>query len=143
MRQHGWVARKTSDAAICVLKYDDVKLSAPSGNPSGNLTDSSEQTELLQQPRGNSTTDVTDHDGLARFDSKYMSRIDTHISATDDQGLYVWQGPRKRGINAPAADCRAAKSLLRSNMLSRLLMLILVTPISLAGAGKFDLSAAW
>jgi hypothetical protein len=42
MRQHGGVARKASDAAIGVLKYDDVKLKAASRNLSGNHTDSPE-----------------------------------------------------------------------------------------------------
>ena len=97
LRQHGGVARKASDAAIGVLKYDDVKLSAASRNLSGNLADSPEQTQLLQQPRGDSTADVTDHDGLARFNSEDMSRVHTHISATNDDCLYIWQRPRKLG----------------------------------------------
>jgi hypothetical protein len=42
MRQHGGVARKASDAAIGVLKYDEVKLPASSGNLSGNRTNSPE-----------------------------------------------------------------------------------------------------
>ena len=36
-RQHGGIARKASDAAIGVLKYDEVKLPAASRNLSGNL----------------------------------------------------------------------------------------------------------
>jgi hypothetical protein len=40
---------------------DDVKLPAASGNLSGNLADSPEYTRLLQQPRGDSTADVTYH----------------------------------------------------------------------------------
>ena len=39
VRQHGGVARKARDAAIGVLKYDDVTLPAASRNLSGNLTD--------------------------------------------------------------------------------------------------------
>src|SRR5580692_9519087 len=96
MRQHGRVAGQASDAAVGVLKYDDVKFPAASWNLSGNLADAPEQTQLLQQPRCNSTADVTDHDGLARLNSKYMSRINTHISATDYDGLHIWQRPRKR-----------------------------------------------
>ena len=38
----GGVADKASDAAIGVLKNDDVKLAATSGNLSGNFTDSPE-----------------------------------------------------------------------------------------------------
>jgi len=40
--QDGGVVQKASDAAIGVLKYDDVKLPAASRNLSGNLTDSPE-----------------------------------------------------------------------------------------------------
>jgi hypothetical protein len=40
--QQGGVASKASDAAIGVVKYDDVKLATTSGNFSGNLTDSTE-----------------------------------------------------------------------------------------------------
>jgi hypothetical protein len=43
VHQQGGLARKPSHAAIGVLKYDDVKLPAASRNPSGNLTDSPEQ----------------------------------------------------------------------------------------------------
>jgi len=42
VRQHGGVASKPSDAAIGVLKYDDVKLPATSRNLSGNFSDSPE-----------------------------------------------------------------------------------------------------
>ncbi len=42
MREHSGVAHKPSDAAIGVLKYDDVKLPAASRNLSGDLTDSPE-----------------------------------------------------------------------------------------------------
>jgi hypothetical protein len=97
VRQHGGVARKASDAAIGVLKNYDVELPAPSRNLSSNLTDSPEETQLLQQPRRDSTTYITDHDGLARFDSKYMSRIHTHISAPDDYCFHIGHRPRKRG----------------------------------------------
>jgi hypothetical protein len=42
VHQQGWVAYKASDAAIGVMKHDDVKLNAASRNLSGNLTDSPE-----------------------------------------------------------------------------------------------------
>jgi hypothetical protein len=42
VRQQGGVARKASDAAIGVVKHDDVKLPAASRNLFGNLTDSPE-----------------------------------------------------------------------------------------------------
>jgi hypothetical protein len=42
VRQHGRVAREPSDAAIGVLKYDEVKLPAASRNLAGNLADSPE-----------------------------------------------------------------------------------------------------
>ena len=42
MRQHGRVAGQASDAAVGVLKYDDVKLSTASRSLSSNLTDSPE-----------------------------------------------------------------------------------------------------
>ena len=77
------------DAAIGVLHHDEMKLPATSSNRFGSFTDSSEKAQLLQQPWSNSTADVTHNDGLARFDSKYMSRIDTHISATDNDGFYI------------------------------------------------------
>jgi hypothetical protein len=70
-RQQRRIASEARDAAIGVLKYDEVKLPAASRNLFGNLTDGSE------------------------------------------------------GKSVPAADCRAAKSLLRSNIESRLFMLIL------------------
>jgi hypothetical protein len=41
-RQDGGVVQKANDAAIGVLKYDDVKLTAASRDLSGNLTDSPE-----------------------------------------------------------------------------------------------------
>jgi hypothetical protein len=44
VRQLGNVAGKASDAAIGVLKHDQVKLAAASGDLSGNLTDSPEKT---------------------------------------------------------------------------------------------------
>src|SRR5580700_10498246 len=47
-RQKCRVASEARDAAIGVLKYDEVKLPAASRNLSGNLTDSSEQPQLLQ-----------------------------------------------------------------------------------------------
>ena len=87
--QQRWVVGEARDAAIGVLKYYKVELPDASRNRSGNLTDSSEYTQLLQQPRGDSTADITYHNGLARFDSKYMSRIYAHISAIDDGCLYI------------------------------------------------------
>jgi hypothetical protein len=42
MRQHGGIARKASNAAIGVVKYDEVKLTAASRKLSGNLTNSPE-----------------------------------------------------------------------------------------------------
>jgi hypothetical protein len=42
VRQHARVACKASDAAIGVMKYDEVKLTAASRNLSGNLADSPE-----------------------------------------------------------------------------------------------------
>ena len=81
---------------IGVLKYDEVKLCSASRNLSGNLPDSSEQTQLFQQTWGDSPADIAHHDGLARFDSKYVGRIYTHIGATDDDRLYIWQRPRER-----------------------------------------------
>jgi hypothetical protein len=97
VRQHGGVARKACDAAIGVLKNYHVELPAPSRNLSSNLTDSPEETQLLQQPRRDSTTYITDYDGLALFESKYMSRIDTHISTPDDYCFHIGQRLRKRG----------------------------------------------
>jgi hypothetical protein len=69
------VAGKAGDPAIGVLKYDQVKLSSPSWNLSRDLADSPEQSQLLQQPRGDPTSNITDDDGLARFSSKYMSWV--------------------------------------------------------------------
>ena len=48
--QHGGVAHKASDAAIGVLKYDNVKFTAPSGNLPCNFADSPEQSQLLNNP---------------------------------------------------------------------------------------------
>ena len=39
VRQLGGVPGKASDATVCVVKHDEVKLSAASGSLSGNLTD--------------------------------------------------------------------------------------------------------
>jgi hypothetical protein len=89
VRQHCRIARKASDTAVRVLKHDEVKLPAASSNLSGNLSDSSEQTQLLQQSRRDSAPDVTYYDGLAGLNSKYVSRVHTHISATDNDCLYI------------------------------------------------------
>jgi hypothetical protein len=67
-----------------MMKHDQVKLLAASRNRSGNLSDSSEQSELLQQSRRDSTTDVSHYDGLTGLDSKHLSRINAHIGATYD-----------------------------------------------------------
>jgi hypothetical protein len=79
-----------------VVKNDQVKLSAASGNRSGNLSDSSEQTELLKQAWRDSTADVSQDDGLTGFNSKHMSGIHAHIRATDDDSPQSLQRPRKR-----------------------------------------------
>src|SRR5580704_12665677 len=74
-----------------------MELPAASRNRSGNLPDSPEQTQLLQQARRDSTANVSQHHGLARFNSKDVRRIHTHIRATDDDRLYTGHRPRKRG----------------------------------------------
>jgi hypothetical protein len=96
VRQHVRVAHEASDAAIGVLKYDEVKLTAAPRNLSGNFADPPEHSQLLQQSRRNSTADITDHDGLSRLNSEYVSRVYAHIRATDDDGLYAWQRTWKR-----------------------------------------------
>jgi hypothetical protein len=96
MRQHGRVAREASDAAIGVLQNDEVKRSASSWSLSGDLTDSPEKAQLFEQHRGDSTADVADHYRLARCYSKYVSRIDAHVCATDDECLYIRHRPWKR-----------------------------------------------
>ena len=87
MRQHGWVSHETRAPTIRVVEHDQVKFPAVSRNRSGNLSDSSEQTELLQQRRRDSTADVSHDDGLTRFDSKHMCRIYAHVGATDNYRL--------------------------------------------------------
>jgi hypothetical protein len=47
MRQPGGVAGEAGDAAVGVLKQDEVKLAAAPRNLLDNLTDSSEETQLL------------------------------------------------------------------------------------------------
>jgi hypothetical protein len=79
-----------------MVKYDQVKLPAASRNRFGNLSDSSEQTELLQQTGRDSTADVSHYDGLTGFDSKHLSRINAHIGATDDDCLQSFQRLWKR-----------------------------------------------
>jgi hypothetical protein len=74
-----------------MVKYDQVKLPAASRNGFGNLSDSSEQTQLLQQARRHSTADVSHDDGLTRFDPKHMCRIHAHVGATDDYRLQSLQ----------------------------------------------------
>jgi hypothetical protein len=49
--QHGRAAGKASGTATSVVKNNEVKLAAATGDLSGNLTDSSEKAQLLQQPR--------------------------------------------------------------------------------------------
>jgi hypothetical protein len=63
-RQHGRIASKTSDAAISVLKHDEMELPAASGDLSGDRANSHEQSQLLQQIWRDSSADVTDYDGL-------------------------------------------------------------------------------
>src|SRR5580698_5269817 len=79
-----------------MMKYDQVKLTAASRNSFGNLSDSSEQTELLQQTGRDSTADVSHHDGLTGLDSKDLSRINAHIGATYDHRFQSLQGLWKR-----------------------------------------------
>ena len=108
VRQHGGIASKASHAAIGVLEHDDVKLPAASRNFSGNFTDSPEQTQLLQQPWGDSTADVPDYDGLAGLNSQHIGWIHTHIGATDNDCFHIWHCPRQRGHKC--AGCRLAGS---------------------------------
>jgi hypothetical protein len=82
-------------AAIRMMKYDQVKLSAASRNRFGNFPDSSEQHKLLQQCWRDSAADVSHDDGLAGFDSKHMRRVHAHIGATDDYRFQSLQGLRK------------------------------------------------
>ena len=95
VRQYCGIARKASDTVIGVLKQGDVKFPAASWNRAGNFTDLPEESQLLEQPQRDSTTDVTDHDRLARLDSKCVSRIDAQIRATDDNRLYTGQCSRE------------------------------------------------
>src|ERR1700722_13994719 len=90
-RQHSGFAGEVSAAAIGVLEDDEMKLPAASRNRCGNLADSPEHTQLLQQPWRDSTADVTHHNRFAGFNAKYMGRIDTHISATDNDCLHIRQ----------------------------------------------------
>jgi len=92
VRQHGGVAHKASDAAICVSK-NDVKFTAATGNLPGHFTDSPKPSQLLPQARRDSTADVPHHDGLSRLDSKHVSRIDPHIGTTNDDRLYILAVP--------------------------------------------------
>jgi hypothetical protein len=79
-----------------MMKHDQMKLPAASRNCFGNLSDSSEQTELLQQTGRDSTADVSHYDGLTGPDSKHLNRINTHIGATDDDCFQGLQSFRKR-----------------------------------------------
>jgi hypothetical protein len=79
-----------------MMKYDQVKLTAAARNRFGDLSDSSEQTELLQQTGRDSTADVSHYDGLTRLDSKHLTRINAHIGATDDDCFQSLQGSWKR-----------------------------------------------
>src|SRR5262249_42449606 len=109
--EEGGGAGGGSDAAMGVWDYDNVKPPAASRDLFGNLADSSEQTQLLQQPGSDSTANITHHDCLARFDSKYMSRIHTHIGATDDDRPNIRQRPRKRGHQCARSRLPSGKIL--------------------------------
>jgi hypothetical protein len=78
-----------------MVEHNQVKLSAASRNRFGNLTDSSEESKLLQQSRRDSTADVSHDDGLTGFDSKHLRRVHAHIGATDDYRFQSLQGLRK------------------------------------------------
>ena len=95
-RQHGGLFGEVRDTAIGMLEDDEMKLPATSRNRSGNLADSPEHTQLLQQPWRDSTADVTDHNGFPRFNSEYMSRVHTHIGATDNNCLHIRQRTRHK-----------------------------------------------
>ena len=82
--QHGGVADQTGDAAISMLKDDEVKLSTPAGDRASNLTDPPQQTQLLQQSWRHSTADIAHHDRLPRLKSKQIGRVHTHIGAAND-----------------------------------------------------------
>jgi len=71
--------------------------------------------------------DVAHYDGFARLNSNDLSRIDAHIRATDDDRLYIGQCAWKRGHQHTRSGCWAAKSLLRSNIESKVLILILTS----------------
>jgi hypothetical protein len=79
-----------------MMKYDQVKLPAASRNRSGDLSDSSEKAELLQQSWRDSTTDISHYDGLTGLDSKHVSRINSHVGAADDYRFQSLQRLRKR-----------------------------------------------
>jgi hypothetical protein len=49
--QHGGVADQTGDAAISMLKDDEVKLPTPAGDRAGNLTDPPQQTQFASPRR--------------------------------------------------------------------------------------------
>jgi hypothetical protein len=96
VRQHGSLACEASDAAIGVVEYDEVKFPTACGNTPRNFTDSPKHTQLLNQPWRDSAADVAHDNGPARFDSEYISRIHTHVGATDDNCPYIQERLRKR-----------------------------------------------
>jgi hypothetical protein len=79
-----------------VVEHDQVKHSAAARDRSGNLTDSSEKTELLKQSRRDSTADVSQYDSLTGLDPKHLGRINAHIGATDDDCFQSLQRLWKR-----------------------------------------------
>src|ERR1700733_946684 len=95
--QHGRVTDQTGDAAISMLKDDEVKLPTPAGDRVGNLTDPPQQTQLLQQSWRHSTADIAHHHRLPRLKSEQIGRVHTHIGATNDDCFQVWQRLRKPG----------------------------------------------
>jgi hypothetical protein len=67
---------------------------------------------LLEQSWGDSTSDVPNNHGLARFHSKDMSRVHTHIGAAYDDRPHVWQCSWKRRHQATVSGLRGGKGFI-------------------------------
>src|SRR5262249_52279095 len=97
-----------------MLHYDEVKLPTASGNLSSNFADSPNQRQLFQTPGRDATADVTYHDSLARFDSKYVGRVHAHIRTPNNDRFHIRQRPRERGHKCPSGrllDCEVLITL--------------------------------
>jgi hypothetical protein len=102
---------RAADATwVGTFKSRSIRILQADASGFGNLSDSSEQTELLQQT-GRDSAALSHYDGLTGLDSNDQSRIHTHIGPTDAENE-TSQANRSSYTSAVGEACRTRGSLL-------------------------------